>query len=47
MIITEILDQESVDNAVSTADYVLNFAGFADLDASATKPINTIKQKSM
>lgn len=41
MIIGDILDIESVENAVKGCDYVYNFAGLADINDARVKPIQT------
>ncbi len=43
MIIGDILDQDRVDEAVSEADVVYNFAAIADLNAGIRDPIGTMK----
>lgn len=42
MVVGNILDEETVSDAVAGADYVYNFAGMADLDAASTRPLITI-----
>jgi len=44
MVVRDILDEESVKQAVSQADYVYNFAGIADIDEASRNPFETIKQ---
>lgn len=43
MIIGNILDQDAVSTAIAGADAVYNFAGIADLDDAATKPMDTVQ----
>lgn len=42
MIVGDILDSDTVGNAMSGCDVVYNFAGIADLDDATTKPLETI-----
>jgi UDP-glucose 4-epimerase len=42
MVLGNILDQQSVLDAVSGQDIVYNFAGIADLDDATTRPIDTV-----
>lgn len=42
MIVGNILDKEQVLEAIEGCDFVYNYAGIADLDDAATKPIDTI-----
>jgi len=44
MIIGDILDEDTVANAVQGCDYLYDFAGIADLDDATTRPIDTIHQ---
>ncbi|MFH0753283.1 MAG: NAD(P)-dependent oxidoreductase [Candidatus Omnitrophota bacterium] len=43
MMVGDILDEKQVDRAVAGCDIVYNFAGIADIDASAREPLKTIK----
>lgn len=43
MIVGDILDKESVENAVAGCDIVYNLAGIADIDECVKRPIDTIK----
>ena len=43
MVIGDILDQDGVDNAVAGNDIVYHFAGIADIDACAKRPVDTVK----
>lgn len=43
MIVGDILDEELVTNAISGHDYVLNFAGIADIDQCANQPLDAIR----
>jgi UDP-glucose 4-epimerase len=47
IIIGNTLDQKAVLAAMRGRDYVYNYAGLADLDAAATKPLKTIEQNIM
>lgn len=47
MIIGDILDPDSVKDAVKDCDYVYNFAGIADLDDAQTRPMDTVTQNIM
>lgn len=42
-IIGDILDQESVNQAIQGADYVYHMAGIADIDECYNNPLNTVK----
>ena len=44
MVVGDILDFEGVKRAVKGCDYVYNFAGIANLDNAATKPVETVRQ---
>lgn len=44
MVIGNILDKKSVDNAVKDCDIVYNFAAMADIDESHKKPVETIER---
>lgn len=43
MVIGDILNQESVENAVSGCDIVYNLAGIADIDECVKRPIDTVR----
>ena len=43
MITGDLLNAEQVAKAIKGMDYVYNFAGFADLDDAATKPLDTVR----
>lgn len=43
MIVGDILDQECLDKAVENQDVVYHFAGIADIDECATRPVDTAK----
>jgi len=43
MIVGDLMDRDAVLRAVEGADYVYNFAGMADIEQSATDPLNTVK----
>lgn len=43
MVIGDILDEQSVKDAVKGRDVVYNFAGIADIDEASKKPIETVK----
>lgn len=43
VIIGDILDEELVNEAMKDVDVVYNFAGIADIDEAASKPIETVK----
>lgn len=47
MVIGNILDEQSVFEAVRGHDYVYHFAGIADLDDATTRPLDTISQNIM
>ncbi len=42
MVVGDILDPDSVAQALEGCDYVYNFAGIADLDTATTKPMDTV-----
>ena len=44
MIVGDILDPSALKRALRNCNYVFHFAGFADLDEAATKPLETIQQ---
>ncbi|HMH50519.1 MAG TPA: NAD(P)-dependent oxidoreductase [Candidatus Acidoferrum sp.] len=44
MIVADVLDPVAVDRALEAAQCAYNFAGIADLDAAAERPIDTVKQ---
>ncbi len=43
MIVGDILDQAVLDNAVSGQEVVYHFAGIADIDECASRPVDTVK----
>jgi UDP-glucose 4-epimerase len=43
MIIGDILDEQSVNEAIQGIDIVYNFAGIADIDEASRKPIETVR----
>lgn len=43
MVVGDIMDMDKVCNVVETCDVVYNFAGVADIDECADKPIETVK----
>jgi UDP-glucose 4-epimerase len=43
MIVGDILDQECLDKTVENQDVVYHFAGIADIDECAVKPVDTVK----
>jgi len=43
MVIGDILDEQSVKDAIKGMDVVYNFAGIADIDDASKKPIETVK----
>ncbi len=47
IVIGDILDRETVFDAVKGCDYLYNFAGMADLDAATREPLTTIEQNIM
>lgn len=47
MIVGDILDKQQVLDAVEGCDYVYNYAGIADLDDAATRPVDTVLMNVM
>jgi UDP-glucose 4-epimerase len=43
MVVGDILDQQKVDEVVAGNDIVYHFAGIADIDACAKRPVDTVK----
>lgn len=43
MIVGDILDQEALDKSVKNQDVIYHFAGIADIDECATRPVDTAK----